>query len=116
MARVIVNARTGEVSTSPIDPPAQSAATQDPVTASDVKAEAMRRILALAPAWKQRNLLAQAAILAKKGEANWTPGEAAAWAAGEALWTQVAAIRAASDVIESLDPIPLDYAADERWT
>lgn len=85
------------------------------VTAEDVKAEAMRRILAVAPEWKQRNLTAQAAILAKIGEANWTTEQAAAWAAGEAVWSAVAAIRAASDVIEALDPIPQDYADDARW-
>lgn len=85
------------------------------VTAEDVKAEAMRRILAVAPEWKQRNLTAQAAILAKIGETNWTPEQAAAWAAGEALWGQIAAIRAASDLIETLDPIPTDYQNDQYW-
>lgn len=72
----------------------------------DVKREAERRILAIVPEWKQRNLTAQAAILAKKGEANWTTEEQAAWDAGEAIWTQIAAIRAASDAIEAMDPIP----------
>lgn len=86
------------------------------VTAEDVKAEAMRRILAIAPEWKQRNLTAQAAILAKIGESNWTPEQAAAWAAGETLWSQIAAIRAASDLIETLDPIPTDYRNDQYWT
>ena len=86
-----------------------------PVTAQQVKAEAERRILALVPAWKQRNLTAQAVILAKKGAANWTPEEQAAWDAGEAIWAQVAAIRAASDVIEAMDPIPQDYTAEEHW-
>lgn len=65
-----------------------------------VKADAGARIVAIAPEWKQRNLTAQAVILAEKGRANWTPGELAAWEAGEALWTRIAAIRAASDRIE----------------
>lgn len=80
-----------------------------------VKAEAYRRIIAICPEWKQRNLTAQAAQLAKKGEANWTPEEADAWAAGEALWAQIAAIRAASDTLEAMDPIPVDFADDTYW-
>jgi hypothetical protein len=80
-----------------------------------VKAEAFRRIIAICPEWKQRNLTAQAAQLAKTGEANWTPEEAAAWAAGEAIWNQIAAIRAASDVLEAMDPIPVDYDLSVYW-
>jgi len=80
-----------------------------------VKAEANRRIVALCPEWKQRNLTAQAAQLAKKGEANWTTAEADAWAAGEALWLQIAAIRAASDTIEAMDPLPVDVTDDTLW-
>lgn len=86
-----------------------------PPSVDDVKAEANRRIIAICPEWRQRNLLAQAAILAEKGRANWTPAELTAWEAGQALWNRIAAIRAASDQIEALDPIPMDYAADERW-
>jgi hypothetical protein len=86
-----------------------------PATAERVKAEAYRRIVAICPEWKQRNLTAQAAQLAKKGEANWTPEEAAAWAAGEALWVQIAAIRAASDVIEAMDPIPANFYDLPEW-
>lgn len=87
-----------------------------PATAEMVKGEAYRRIVALCPEWRQRNLTAQAAQLAKKGEANWTAEEATAWAAGEALWAQIAAIRAASDIIEAMDPIPTDFAADDYWS
>lgn len=81
-----------------------------------VKYEAGRRIVAICPEWKQRNLTAQAAQLAKKGEANWTPEEQAAWDAGEALWNQIAAIRAKSDTLEAMDPIPADFAKDTYWT
>lgn len=80
-----------------------------------VKAEAYRRIITICPEWQQRNLTAQAAQLAKKGEANWTPEEAAAWAAGETLWGQIAAIRAASDVIEAMDPIPANFYDLPDW-
>lgn len=80
-----------------------------------VKYEAGRRIIEICPEWKQRNLTAQAAQLAKKGEANWTSEEAAAWAAGEALWGQIAAIRAASDTIEAMDPIPANFYDLPDW-
>lgn len=86
-----------------------------PATAERVKEEAYRRIIAICPEWKQRNLTAQAAQLAKKGEANWTPEEAAAWVAGEAIWNQIAAIRAASDVIELMDPIPVAFMDEIYW-
>lgn len=66
-----------------------------------IKAEAMRRILAICPEWKQRNLLAQATVLLRKDVANWTPDDQAAWNAGEAIWQRIAAIRAASDTMEA---------------
>lgn len=65
-----------------------------------VKAEAARRILALAPDWKQRNATARAVELVRKGEAAWTADEAAEAAGIEALWTRIKAIRGASDRIE----------------
>lgn len=86
-----------------------------PATVEGVKAEAYRRIVAICPEWKQRNLTAQAAQLAKKGEANWTPEDATAWADGEAIWDEVAAIRAASDRIEAMDPLPADFVKDTYW-
>jgi hypothetical protein len=85
------------------------------IAADDVKAEASRRILDLCPEWKQRNLTAQAAILAAKGRDNWTDEEQAAWDAGEALWEQISTIRAASDQIEAMDPIPQDFTDDKYW-
>lgn len=84
-------------------------------TAQQIKAEANRRILAIVPDWKQRNLTAQAAQLAEKGRANWTADELAAWDAGLAIWAQVKAIRDASDVIEALSPRPANYVDDAYW-
>lgn len=86
-----------------------------PVPPENVKAEAYRRIVAICPEWKQRNLTAQAVLLVEKGRSNWTAEEQAAWDAGEAIWSQIAAIRAASDVLEALDPIPTDYMDDKHW-
>jgi hypothetical protein len=81
----------------------------------EAKREAHRRILAIVPEWNQRNLLAQAAVLAEKGRTNWTAAELTAWDAGEAIWAQVEAIRAASDNIEAMGPIPDDYSNDKYW-
>lgn len=95
--------------------PAPYAPVLSAITADHVKAEAQRRILEILPEWKQRNLTAQAAVLAEKGRANWTSEELAAWTAGEAVWNVIVAIRAASDLIELDVPIPQDYATDARW-
>ncbi|MCF7725787.1 hypothetical protein [Sulfitobacter sp. M22] len=83
--------------------------------ASSIKAEAARRILEVCPEWKQRNLTAQAAILAEKGRANWTEAEAVAWTAGEAIWSQISAIRTASNALEAADPVPVDITDDTHW-
>lgn len=78
-----------------------------------IKAEAHRRILALVPEWRQRNLLAQAVLLSEKGRGTWTTEEQGAWDAGQSLWTQIAMIRAASDALEANPPD--DFLADEHW-
>lgn len=85
------------------------------IAAQQVKDEAYRRIVAICPEWKQRNLTAQASILAEKGRANWTAEELEAWNAGEAIWQSIAAIRAASDQLEAMGPIPDDYMDDKHW-
>ena len=77
---------------------ASAAAPGDPaVSPAAVKAEAQRRILEAVPEWRQRNALAA--------------GQAEAAAA----WAPINAIRAASDALEAMDPIPADYAADHHW-
>ena len=65
-----------------------------------VKTEAGRRIVAIIPEWKQRNLTARAAMLGIKGVSNWTSSEQDEFDAGLLLWGQVDAIRTRSDVIE----------------
>lgn len=84
-------------------------------TPEQVKAEANRRILKIVPEWKQRNLLAQAAQLNRKPVADWTAEEQAAVDAGDAIWAQVQAIRAKSDEIEAMDPIPADVTDSALW-
>lgn len=88
------------------------------ITKSDVKAHAMRRILSIAPEWKQRNLNARATeitLMIAEGQTldDATQNERATI---EAIWASIAAIRAASDALEALDPIPLDYTDDNYWT
>ena len=87
----------------------------DPVTAADIKAEAKRRILALLPAWKQRNLTARGVelTLARAVNGKWSDAEAAEAAGIQAQWDKVKAIRAASDDLEK--SLPTDYTADARW-
>jgi hypothetical protein len=50
---------------------------------------------------KQRNLIAQATQLLKKGSANWTANDVAAWDSGQALWDRVIALRNDSNALEN---------------
>jgi len=86
-----------------------------PATVEMVKEEAQRRIYEILPDWKQRNLTARAAELAIKGVQNWSLEEQAEVAAGQALWDQIKVIRAKSDELEAMDPIPVDYIDDKYW-
>ena len=87
-----------------------------PITVVDVNAEAQRRIYDVMPQHKQANTTAQAAVLAAKGSANWTPWEVETWDAGLAEYTAIIRLRAYSDNLNLMDPIPQDYAADKWWS
>lgn len=82
-----------------------------------VKSEARRRILAAFPDWKQANMTARGVelqdIWRRKG--NWTVQEQAEADALQAAWDWIKSVRAASDAIEALQPIPGDYAENKRW-
>lgn len=83
-----------------------------------VKAEAERRIVAIMAPHQQRNVQAKGLEMVLKYGPDvtaWPPAEQARAQDALAKWAAIEAIRAASDVIEALDPIPQDYAADERW-
>lgn len=98
------------------------ALTVDPIvpviTSEMVKAEAYRRIVAILPEWKQRNLTARAVELSMKvaGGSSLTIDEQAEWDAGSALWQRIKVIRAKSDEIEGMNPIPADYTNDSYWS
>ena len=81
-----------------------------------VKQEASKRILAIAPEWKQRNMLARSAELLRIGEPNWTQEQRDEVLAIELIWETIQMIRAKSDIIEAMDPIPPDYTDDKYWT
>lgn len=85
------------------------------VTAAMVKAEARRRIIAIADEDRQRNLTARGVELLRIGPASWTPDEQAEANAIDAVWQQIKAIRAASDVIEAMDPLPADFTDPAYW-
>lgn len=79
-----------------------------------VKAEARRRILDRYPDWKQTNMLARSVELVKKG-ASLTPEETVESQQLEAVWAWIKAVRAASDQLEAMTPIPLDFEDNGRW-
>lgn len=90
----------------------------------DVKAEAQRRIVALVGTSdlqsciiKQLNMLMRATELANKRAMGTvlTAGETAEADALQAVADQIKAIRTKSNAIETLTPIPNDYADDARW-
>jgi len=85
-------------------------------TADMVKQEASRRIVAIASEWQQRNMLARSAELLRIGEANLNAAEQADLVAIEAIWTTIKGLRAKSNVLEAMDPIPPDYTDDKYWT
>lgn len=79
-----------------------------------VKLEARRRIVDRYPDWKQTNMIARSVELVKKGAAL-TPDEVTETEQLEAVWAWIKAVRATSDAIEQMAPIPLDYNDDARW-
>lgn len=87
-----------------------------PPTVTDVKQEAQRRIYELYPQWKQANMIARAVELLQVGQANWSPEEQAEAAALNAAWAWIKAVRAKSNEIELLNPLPEDVTHDSWWS
>lgn len=89
------------------------------VTPADVKAEAGRRIEAIMPDYKQRNVLAfglETMMTYGPDPTEWPAPLQAVNAEMQAKWTAIKAIRAKSDEIEGMTPIPPDYRSDGYWT
>lgn len=82
-----------------------------------VKTECGRRIYTPFPQWKQANLTARATELVNLRVVNGalTPEETAEFALLQSIWDWIKSVRAASDVLEAMDPIPLSYQSDQHW-
>lgn len=109
---VLVDMEADEIEARVAEEGAWTAALTDRLKAQ-VKDEASRRILSILPDWKQRNLTARAAELAKiLNDRAWSADEAAEWAAGQIAWDSIKAVRAASNAIEAgLDEMSAEDAA-----
>lgn len=85
-------------------------------TPLEIKAEAQRRILAIAPAWRQSNMIARVLEMVRDNGAN-----VSAWpielqqenAAYQAVWDRIKAIRAFSDELEAASPLLVEMAAGD---
>lgn len=95
-----------------------------PPTAIQIKQEAQRRIIALTGAADFNTcIVKQLNALMRVGELNnklalggtLTELEFAEATSLQSLADTIKELRAISDEIEALDPIPDDYASDERW-
>lgn len=83
-----------------------------------VKAEANRRIVAICPEWKQRNYIATDLTFTKIIQAGGTltAEQEAARSTMESVWATIQGIRAKSDEIEAMTPIPQDFTSDSYWS
>lgn len=83
-------------------------------TAADIKAEAGRRILEIAPSWKQANMIARTLELTNAhgaDPATWPAPEQTERATYLAVWEQIKAIRTYSDTLEANPPALADLPA-----
>lgn len=87
------------------------------VTTEHVKAEARRRILDRFPDWRQVNMTARGVELQDIWRRNgkWTVEEQAESDALSAAWGWIKSVRMASDAVEAMTPIPIDFSSDRYW-
>jgi hypothetical protein len=86
---------------------------------SAIKAEANRRIDAIMPDFKQRNVMAfglETMMAYGADPADWPAPLQAVNAEMQAKWAAIKAIRVRSDEIEAMNPIPADFRDDSYWT
>lgn len=104
------------------DPNFVAARPRDPEpipTIGDVKGEAGRRIEAILPDYKQRNVLAfglETMMTYGPDPADWPAPIQAVNSEMQAKWTAIKAIRVRSDEIEAMSPIPANFRDDSFWT
>lgn len=80
-----------------------------------VKKAARNRILSRYPEWRQANMTARGVELLHLGEANWTAAEKQEGDALRAAWSWIKAVRMASDALERMSPIPVDFNDSRHW-
>lgn len=80
-----------------------------------VKEEANRRIVQIAPEWRQRNMIARGVELTSIGKDAWTQEQLDEYQSIEVVWTTIKMIRAKSDEIELMNLIPEDFREDKYW-
>ena len=92
------------------------------VTSDDVREEAQRRIMALLGARDEQHLdvlisngSREAIRLLRKGAGNWTPKDRARARQQEQIDLAIETIRTASNTLEAMEKIPMDYTDDMRW-
>ena len=82
----------------------------------NIKAEANRRIISIAPEWHQRNMLARSVELLSIGKDAWTSEQRDENLALELVWETIKMIRMKSNELELMNPIPRDFNDDKYWT
>lgn len=85
---------------------------------AEVKAECNRRVIAIMPEHHQRNTLAAGLMaVTQYGQdlASWPADEKARHDAAMIKWAEIERLRARSDLIEAMRPIPADFADDGYW-
>lgn len=84
----------------------------------DIKAEAQRRIYAIMKDFEQDNAQAWALSMLRKVQlgGTMTQAELAKESELNAAWAAIQNIRAKSNAIEAMDPIPQGYTDDRYWT
>ena len=89
------------------------------VTPEMVKAEAERRIVLIMPLHRQMNALALAErlrqVTGSADPSDWPAEYQPLVLAANDAFDQINHLRAASNAIEALEPIPPDFEADRHW-
>lgn len=97
---------------------AEALVAEEAAKTEGIKAEAERRILAIMDKNKQRNLLAhglEAIFTHGPNPAQWPAADRVLQQETMPKWARIKAIRAASDALEAISPVPENYTDDIYW-